>query len=70
MDRADGSWELWAFVLEPLDDRSTRLIVRARGRAGAVARRIIPVVHFITQRKQLLAIAERAEMLNAPPVAC
>jgi hypothetical protein len=61
----------WAFVLEPLDDGgSTRLIVRARGGSGyqfhglpwSVTKHIVPVVHFIMQRKQLLGIARRAEI--------
>jgi hypothetical protein len=62
----------WAFVLEPLDGGSTRLIVRARGGSGyrffgmppSVTTRIIPIihaVHFMMQRKQLLGIATRAE---------
>ena len=51
----------WTFVLEPIGDHSTRLIVRARGSGGRVGRLIIPLVHFIMQRKQLLGIAKRAE---------
>jgi hypothetical protein len=58
----------WTFVLEPLDDGFTRLIVRARGGRAyqfhglpwPVAKHIIPIVHFIMQRKQLLGIAQRA----------
>jgi hypothetical protein len=65
----------WAFVLEPLDQAFTRLIVRARGGHGyqfhrlpwPVAKRIIPVVHFLMERKQLLGIAHRAEILNVRP---
>lgn len=66
----------WAFVLEPAGDRTTRLVARARGRAGyqlfglpsSVTARILPVVHavhFIMQRKQLLGIATRAESRRA-----
>jgi hypothetical protein len=59
----------WTFVLEEVEPGSTRLIVRARGGPGYhfhglpwwLTRRIVPVVHFITQRKQLLGIASRAE---------
>jgi hypothetical protein len=54
----------WTFVLEPIGDHSTRLIVRARGSSGPVGRLIIPIVHFIMQRKQLLGIAERAEAVG------
>ena len=42
----------WAFVLEPLDACSTRLMVRARGSG-------------LMQGKQLRGIARRAEILNA-----
>jgi len=63
----------WAFVLEPLNG-ATRFIVRARGGTGygffgvppSLTKHIIPVVHavhFIMQRKQLLGIAARAQML-------
>jgi hypothetical protein len=67
----DGSAMMtWGFVLEPLDGTLTRLIVRARGGPGyrfhrlpwSVAKRIVPVVHFFMQRKQLLGIARRAEI--------
>jgi hypothetical protein len=45
----------WAFVLEPVGDRATRLVVRARGGAGyqffglpsSVTTRIVPVVHAV-----------------------
>jgi hypothetical protein len=63
----------WAFVLKP-QDGATRLIVRVRGGRGyrffglppSLTKHIIPAVHgvhFIMQRKQLLGIASRAEML-------
>jgi hypothetical protein len=61
----------WAFVLEPQPDRSTRLIVRARGGQqyrffglpSSLSKHIVPLVHavhFVMQRKQLLVIASRA----------
>jgi hypothetical protein len=60
----------WAFVLEELGPRGTRLIVRAR--AGAdyqppfglprwTLKTLVPLGHAIMQRKQLLGIARRAE---------
>jgi hypothetical protein len=67
---SDDSWMVtWAFVLRELPDRMTRLVVRVRGGAGygfrglpwSVARLIVPVVHLVMERKQLLGIAERAE---------
>lgn len=59
----------WVFVLEETGDGGTRLIVRARGGPGyhfhglsrSTASRVVPIVHFIMQRKQLLGIAWRAE---------
>jgi hypothetical protein len=59
----------WTFVLEERPDRSSRLIVRARGGAeypfyGLPAWIGVPfvrVAHFIMERKQLLGIAARAE---------
>ena len=67
----------WAFVLDDAEHGSTRLIVRARGGSGyqfhglpwPVAKRIVPIVHFIMQRKQLLGIAERAEVAMSHPSA-
>lgn len=64
----------WAFILEETERGGTRLIVRARGRPGYhfhglpwwLSKRIIPVIHFVMQRKQLLGIARRAEVLAAP----
>ena len=68
----------WAFVLQEVDVRTTRLIVRVHG-GGAyhfhglpwpVAKYVIRIVHFVMQRKQLLGIARRAEDLarSLPPV--
>jgi len=63
----------WSFELEETKDGGTRLIVRARGSRGYafqglpwwLAKRIVPVVHFIMQRKQLLGIAKRVEQRRA-----
>lgn len=69
----DGGWPpimTWSFVLEELSPETTRLIVRARGSEGYhppfglpdwTATTIMPWIHFIMQRKQLLGIARRAE---------
>lgn len=56
----------WAFVLEPLDDHTTRLITRSR---GAYERRSVGLglqlighpIHFAMQRKQLLKIRRQVE---------
>lgn len=58
----------WAFVLRELAG-GTRLIVRARGGPAYafhglspwISQRVIRLVHFVMQRKQLIGIADRAE---------
>lgn len=61
----------WAFVLEPLGDECTRLIVRFRmsSTAGPVAAGLVTTAlepaHFIMERKMLYGIKERAERLHA-----
>src|SRR5690606_22567747 len=63
----------WAFVLQEIEDRATRLIVRARAGPGYqfhrlpwwLGKRAVAFVHFIMQRKQLLGIARRAESTPA-----
>ena len=69
----------WTFVLEPLPNGHTRLIVRARGGRDYqfhglptwMTRRLVSSGHFV-MRKQLLGIAQRAERVGAaayaPPV--
>lgn len=73
----------WAFVLEEEQEGRTRLLVRARvgegyqppfGLPGWSLHTLVPLGHFIMQRKQLLGIAHRAErgpqsVSNLPPVA-
>lgn len=61
----------WAFVLEPADHDSTRLIVRNRAGRGfrfhGLPMWAIELGHFVMQRKQLLGIARRAELRPEPP---
>jgi hypothetical protein len=55
-----------AFVLEPLGDRATRLIVRSRGPGawGHLAHYLFwEPAHFVMERCMLLGIKERAERL-------
>jgi hypothetical protein len=76
-DRTRSPWIdwSWAFVLRPLDEHHTRLLIRVRARyeprrwlAPAVWCLLEPV-HFLMERKMLLGIRQRAEALNArPPV--
>jgi hypothetical protein len=59
----------WAFVLNEVDARTTRLVVRARGSADypfyglppRIGLPLISAVHFVMQRKQLLELARRVE---------
>jgi hypothetical protein len=66
----DGTTEVtWTFVLDEAAG-VTRLLVRVRAGPGyrfhglplLLTRRVIRVVHFIMQRKQLLGIARRADV--------
>lgn len=64
----------WAFVLEALGNDHTRLIVRARGGPGYrfrgmptwMNKYLVPLGHYIMQRKQLNGIARRAEESTPP----
>ena len=54
----------WAFVVEPLDERRTRVILRghkARGWPAVYDVLLIELPHFLMERKMLLGIKERAE---------
>jgi hypothetical protein len=62
----------WAFVLEPRGRDRTRLITRVRGNEryrfhglpAALSMKIVRIVHFMMQRRQLLGIARRVESLD------
>ena len=60
----DGSW---SFVLEPIDERTTRFIVRGRGAAGraiawlAFDRAIFEPMHFAMERRMMIGIKQLAE---------
>jgi proline iminopeptidase len=56
----------WAFVLEPIDAQTTRLLVRASGdydrrSVGLMLQVIGRPMHFAMQRKQLLTLRKRIE---------
>ena len=59
----------WTFVLDPIGDTATRLIVRARGGKGyrllglptSLSVPMVRLVHFLMERKQLLGVAARVE---------
>ncbi len=61
-------WDFtWAFVLHELDERSTRLVVRARGdykpASLTVLGFLLEPIQFVMERKMLLGIKQRAEVL-------
>jgi hypothetical protein len=49
----------WAFILQPVDQDSTRLLVRSRG--SSLMARLQGPVQFVMQRKTMLGIKQRAE---------
>jgi hypothetical protein len=49
----------WAFILQPLDGESTRLLVRCRG--TSLMARLQGPIQFVMQRKMMLGIKQRAE---------
>jgi hypothetical protein len=62
---ASGS-ATWAFVLEPIDERTTRLITRVRARfehaaPGLLLGLVWRPIHFGMQRRQLLNLKRRVE---------
>jgi hypothetical protein len=58
---------IWQFLLEPIDDHSTRLIMRGCGPEGfsILRREIFDPGHFIMERGMMLGIKERAEKNQA-----
>jgi hypothetical protein len=64
----------WTFVLHPIDDHTTRLIIRGRGDFNPdlknallnfiLWRGVFEPAHFIMERKMMLGIKERAESLR------
>jgi len=57
----------WAFILQPLGQHSTRLLVRCRG--SSLMARLQGPVQFVMQRKMMLGIKQRAEgnLVASPP---
>jgi hypothetical protein len=49
----------WAFILQPVSQNSTRLLVRCRG--NSLMARLQGPVQFVMQRKMMLGIKQRAE---------
>ncbi len=63
-DQPDGTW---AFVVEPIDDATSRLIMRGRARGSlgllgaSFERSIFEPIHFAMERKMMEGIRARAE---------
>jgi hypothetical protein len=62
-----GARSTWAFILEPIDEHSTRFVMRARSEAVPQFRQRLASyafwepAHFLMERKMMLSIKERAE---------
>jgi hypothetical protein len=54
---------IWAFLLDPIDEQTTRLIVRSRSgpKEGPGRFLVFDPIHFIMERKMMLGIRDRAE---------
>jgi hypothetical protein len=49
----------WAFILQPVDQGTTRLIIRCRG--SSLMARLQGPIQFVMQRKMMLGVKQRAE---------
>jgi hypothetical protein len=49
----------WAFILQPIDQGATRLLIRCRG--SSLTARLQGPVQFVMQRRMMLGIKQRAE---------
>ncbi|WP_343949644.1 hypothetical protein [Spirilliplanes yamanashiensis] len=65
--RAGGASSTWAFIVDPVDDRRCRLVVRSRN--GGVAARLQGPIQFVMQRRMMLGIKQRAEGVWSPSAA-
>lgn len=57
----------WAFLLDPVDEKTTRLVVRSRSgsKAGLLRFLLFDPIHFIMERKMMLGIRDRVEAMPA-----
>ena len=68
----------WTFFLRPIDERTTRLIIRGRGEFNPdlknallnfiLWRGVFEPAHFIMERKMMLGIKQRAEASTTIPI--
>ncbi len=69
----DPRWWVWSFVLDPVDETATRLLVRSRIRLPqnpalrVASQSVLDPVTFVMTRGMLLGIRNRAEQLAATP---
>jgi hypothetical protein len=54
----------WAFILQPVDQDTTRLLIRCRG--NSLMARLQGPVQFVMQHKMMLGIKQRAEQSSSP----
>jgi hypothetical protein len=59
IDRGGHASGSWAFFLEPVDARRTRLIVRSSG--GAIGQPWFDIVHFVMEQKMMRGLKDRVE---------
>jgi hypothetical protein len=55
----------WAFILQPVDQDSTRFLIRCRG--NSLMARLQGPVQFVMQRKMMLGIKQHAERSSSSP---
>ncbi|HLM19385.1 MAG TPA: hypothetical protein VK549_16300 [Acidimicrobiia bacterium] len=55
-ERARGAW---GFFLEPLDDTTTRFVIRSSG--GPVGTHLFDAIHFVMEHKMMRGLRRRAE---------
>jgi hypothetical protein len=56
----------WAFIVEPINDTSSRLIVRSR--VATILARLQGPAQFVMQRKMMVGIKQRAEGTWSPSI--
>ena len=54
----------WAFIVQPVDQHTTRLLIRSRG--SSLMGRVQGPIQFVMQRKAMLGIKQRAEGTWSP----
>lgn len=65
--RAGRPTSTWAFIVDPIDDHRSRLVVRSR--ASALDARLQGPIQFVMQHRMMLGIKERAEGSWSPRAA-